>query len=104
MALYPEVQQKAQTELDAVVGLSRLPVFGDRDALPYVNAVVKECFRWNATLPLGILSGCCVVLQHYRCDFNRAPTTEISPPLCEVSFNTVSLESLSNGRLEWKNA
>ena len=54
MALYPEVQQKAQTELDAVVGLSRLPVFGDRDALPYVNAVVKECFRWNATLPLGV--------------------------------------------------
>ena len=54
MALYPEVQQKAQTELDAVVGLSRLPVFGDRDALPYVNAVVKECFWWNATLPLGV--------------------------------------------------
>ncbi|TBU62200.1 cytochrome P450 [Dichomitus squalens] len=54
MTLHPEVQKKAQAELDAAVGPSRLPIFGDRSALPYVNAIVKECFRWNATLPLGV--------------------------------------------------
>jgi hypothetical protein len=28
-----------QAELDAVVGSARLPVFADKDALPYCNAV-----------------------------------------------------------------
>jgi hypothetical protein len=30
MVLYPEVQRKAQAEIDAVVGKDRLPDFGDR--------------------------------------------------------------------------
>ena len=54
MALYPEVQKKAQEELDNVIGNDRLPEFSDRDSLPYINAVVKELLRWNPVLPLGI--------------------------------------------------
>ena len=53
MALYPEVQKKAQAEIDAVVGPNRLPDFHDRPSLPYVNAVLKESSRWNLVLPLG---------------------------------------------------
>ena len=53
MALYPEVQKKAQAEIDAVVGPSRLPDFHDRPFLPYVNAVLKESSRWNLVVPLG---------------------------------------------------
>ena len=53
MALYPEVQKKAQAEIDAVVGPNRLPDFHDRPSLPYINAVVKESSRWNAAAPLG---------------------------------------------------
>jgi Cytochrome P450 len=53
MALYPEVQKKAQAEIDAVVGPNRLPDFHDRPTLPYINAVVKESSRWNLVLPLG---------------------------------------------------
>jgi hypothetical protein len=53
MALYPEVQKKAQAEIDAVVGSSRLPDFHDRPSLPYINAVLKELSRWNLVLPLG---------------------------------------------------
>jgi hypothetical protein len=53
MALYPEVQKKAQAEIDAVVGPNRLPNFHDRPSLPYVNAVVKESSRWNLVAPLG---------------------------------------------------
>ena len=52
LALYPEVQKKAQEEIDAVVGPSRLPDFEDRPFLPYINAVVKEPMRWNLVVPL----------------------------------------------------
>jgi cytochrome P450 len=61
MALYPEVQKKAQAEIDAVVGPNRLPDFHDRPSLPYINAVVKESSRWNLAAPLGRL-----FLYHYR--------------------------------------
>ena len=54
MVQYPEAQKKAQEELDAVVGLDRLPEFTDRDSLPYVNAVVKEVTRWHTVVPLGL--------------------------------------------------
>ena len=53
MALYPEVQKKAQAEIDAVVGPNRLPDFQDRPSLTYINAVVKESTRWNLVGPLG---------------------------------------------------
>ena len=53
MALYPEVQKKAQAEIDAVIGPDRLPEFEDRSSLPYINAVVKELYRWNLVAPLG---------------------------------------------------
>ncbi|KAM5544325.1 hypothetical protein V8D89_001985 [Ganoderma adspersum] len=54
MALYPEVQRKAQKELDAVVGTKRLPDFSDQPSLPYVAAIVKELLRWHPTTPIGI--------------------------------------------------
>jgi hypothetical protein len=53
MALYPEVQKKAQAEIDAVVGPNRLPDFHDRPFLPYIDAVLKELTRWNLVVPLG---------------------------------------------------
>ncbi|PIL22734.1 cytochrome P450 [Ganoderma sinense ZZ0214-1] len=54
MSLYPEVQKKAQAELDAVIGQHRFPEFSDRENLPYINAIVKEIFRWNPVTPLGL--------------------------------------------------
>ena len=53
MVLYPEVQRKAQAEIDAVVGKDRLPDFGDRPLLPYVTAVLEEALRWHPVVPLG---------------------------------------------------
>ena len=46
MSLYPEVQKRAQEEIDRVVGKDRLPEFKDRDSLPYVVALIDECLRW----------------------------------------------------------
>ena len=53
MAMYPAVQKKAQAEIDAIVGSSRLPDFDDRSSLPYINALVKESMRWQSIIPLG---------------------------------------------------
>lgn len=45
MLLNPDVQKKAQDELDRVVGNDRLPAFEDESSLPYISAVVKEIMR-----------------------------------------------------------
>ncbi|KAI0800105.1 cytochrome P450 [Fomes fomentarius] len=55
MASYPEVQARAQDELDAVIGPHRLPTHDDSPDLPYVNAVIKECLRWRPVVPLNVV-------------------------------------------------
>ena len=52
MALYPEVQKKAQREIDDIIGTDRLPETSDRPDLPYVGAVMKEVLRWNPGFPM----------------------------------------------------
>ena len=54
MSLYPEVQRKAQEELDSVIGSERLPTFADRERLPYIDAIVKETLRWHTVGPVGL--------------------------------------------------
>ncbi len=61
--LYPEVQAKAQAELDAVVGPTRLPNFDDRPQLPYINAILLEVLRWNPVVPMGV----CLQIVGRRC-------------------------------------
>ena len=53
MSLYPEVQKKAQAEIDAVVGSDRFPDFEDRHSMSYINAIVKETMRWHLVAPVG---------------------------------------------------
>ncbi|KAF2260004.1 O-methylsterigmatocystin oxidoreductase [Lojkania enalia] len=54
MTVFPEVQKKAQEELDRVIGSSRLPVSADRERLPYIEAIMKETHRWHPVLPMGL--------------------------------------------------
>ncbi|EIW76051.1 cytochrome P450 [Coniophora puteana RWD-64-598 SS2] len=54
MVLHPDVQRKAQAEIDTVIGAGRLPDFEDRASLPYISAIVKEVLRWNPVAPLGL--------------------------------------------------
>ncbi|KAI0629120.1 cytochrome P450 [Trametes polyzona] len=54
MAMHPDAQLKAQTELDAIVGPGRLPDFSDQSSLPYVTALVKEVLRWHVVAPIGV--------------------------------------------------
>ncbi|KAF7324284.1 O-methylsterigmatocystin oxidoreductase [Mycena sanguinolenta] len=54
MALYSEIQKKAQTEIDTVTGPRRLPEFEDRPSLPFVEALYREVMRWKPVTPLGV--------------------------------------------------
>jgi len=54
MVTYPDVQKRAQEELDSVVGQTRIPTFADLPHLPYIRAMVKEALRWRPVDPLGL--------------------------------------------------
>ncbi|CAL1709588.1 unnamed protein product [Somion occarium] len=54
MLNYPEIQKKAQKEIDDVIGNDRLPDFSDRESLPYVDAVMWETIRWHQAGPIGM--------------------------------------------------
>jgi len=53
MLLYPEVQKKAQAEIDRVVGPNRLPTMDDDADCQYLRACMKETLRWMPTTILG---------------------------------------------------
>jgi cytochrome P450 len=53
LTLYPDVQKRAQAELDSVLGRDRLPTFDDKLRLPYIDAMFKELMRWRMVVPLG---------------------------------------------------
>lgn len=54
MTLFPDVQRKAQQEVDSVIGNDRLPCADDWDALPYIRAMCLETLRWLPVGPLGL--------------------------------------------------
>jgi cytochrome P450 len=54
MAMCPDVQKKAQQEIDRIIGSDRLVTYDDRDSLPYVEAVYREVLRWRPVAPLGV--------------------------------------------------
>lgn len=54
MMVFPDVQKKAQEEIDRVIGTERLPTSADLESLPYVEAVMKETHRWNPIGPLAL--------------------------------------------------
>ncbi len=52
MSLHPEVQARAQADLDRIVG-DRLPTIEDMSSLPYIMAIVKETLRWSPPATVG---------------------------------------------------
>ncbi|PPQ72452.1 hypothetical protein CVT24_003118 [Panaeolus cyanescens] len=55
LVMHPEVQAKAQAEIDRVLGSpARLPMLEDRPSLPYIEAIYREVLRWCPPLPNGV--------------------------------------------------
>jgi cytochrome P450 len=53
MIMYPEAQRRGREEIYRLLGSSRLPTFGDRENLPYIDAILKESMRWHPAIPIG---------------------------------------------------
>jgi hypothetical protein len=51
--MYPEAQAKAYEEIDRVIGQDRLPTLADLENLPYIEALLKETFRWSPPVPIS---------------------------------------------------
>ncbi|XP_068056624.1 cytochrome P450 2J6-like isoform X1 [Anomalospiza imberbis] len=54
MVIYPDIQEKVQKELDAVVGCSHVFCYEDRKRLPYTNAVIHEIQRYSNILLIAL--------------------------------------------------
>ncbi|RLW00736.1 hypothetical protein DV515_00008659, partial [Chloebia gouldiae] len=54
MVIYPDIQEKVQKELDAVVGCSHVFCYEDRKKLPYANAVIHEIQRYSNILLIAL--------------------------------------------------
>jgi cytochrome P450 len=54
MAINPDVQEKAQREIDEIVGSDRLPTVEDRASLHYVERLLTEIIRWHPSAPFGM--------------------------------------------------
>ena len=64
MVVNQGAQEKAQAEIDAVVGNDRLPTMEDRPLLPYLDAIFRETLRYSPIAPLcesfrRFVSPCC---------------------------------------------
>ncbi|KAM4548807.1 cytochrome P450 2J4-like [Odontesthes bonariensis] len=55
MIYYPDIQEKVQAEIDAVIGSSRQPCMADRENMPYTDAVIHEMQRMGNIIPLNLI-------------------------------------------------
>jgi cytochrome P450 len=55
LAAFPEVQKKAQAEVDAVIGRDGRVSARAREQLPYVDAVLHEVMRIRPVVPTGVM-------------------------------------------------
>ncbi|ELU38728.1 cytochrome P450 domain-containing protein [Rhizoctonia solani AG-1 IA] len=53
MILNPDVQEKAQRELDGVLGYTTLPEMSHKEQLPYTRNLIEEVFRLYPVVPLA---------------------------------------------------
>ena len=51
VVLNPGVQERAQAQIDAVVGKDRLPTMDDRPLLPFLDAIYLEMLSVSDSMP-----------------------------------------------------
>ncbi|XP_061364950.1 cytochrome P450 78A5-like [Gastrolobium bilobum] len=75
MTLHPEIQAKAQTEIDSVVGYGRIVTDLDLPNLHYLRAIVKETLRMHPPGPLLSWARLAIEDTHVGQHFIPAGTT-----------------------------
>ncbi|XP_019358962.1 PREDICTED: cytochrome P450 2J5-like [Gavialis gangeticus] len=58
MMAHPEIQERVQEELDAIIGSSHEIRYEDRMILPYTNAVLHEVLRYSSISAIGVIRKC----------------------------------------------
>jgi hypothetical protein len=53
MIAFPKIQARAQAEVDALTGKTRLPSANDASSLVYVRKIVTEVLRLSPVIPTG---------------------------------------------------
>lgn len=102
MLIHPEIQRKAQAEINRVIGTDRLPRLEDRASLTFVDAMVKEILRWGVVIPMGsflqnvrTLRLCLIFYRHTARCKRRGHVQWISDP------ETFNRNGEHLGRLTW---
>ncbi|XP_068087323.1 cytochrome P450 2U1 [Hyperolius riggenbachi] len=54
MCLHPDVQEKVQDEIDAVIGHDRPPSLTDKISMPFTEATIMEVQRMTVVVPLSV--------------------------------------------------
>uniref|UniRef100_A0A4W5S1B2 Cytochrome P450 2U1 n=1 Tax=Hucho hucho TaxID=62062 RepID=A0A4W5S1B2_9TELE len=54
MVVHPDIQERVQAEIDAVVGPDRVPSLTDKGSLPFTEATMMEVQRMTVVVPLAI--------------------------------------------------
>ena len=76
MVCYPEVQKRAQKELDEVLN-GILPEHSNIEALPYLSALVKEVYRYGEVCFKNYLPHA----RHFSVSCRWQPVTPLGRPL-----------------------
>jgi len=54
MAMYPDVQKRAQAEVDKATRANTLPTFEGRNSMLYISCLLKESQRWIPVAPMNL--------------------------------------------------
>ncbi|KAJ6527186.1 cytochrome P450 [Mycena capillaripes] len=65
LVAYPEVQKKAQEEMDRVVGQLRMPTLDDLEHMLYIRAMILETHRFRPLAPL-LIPHCTLTSEEYN--------------------------------------
>ncbi|XP_044309940.1 cytochrome P450 2C20-like [Varanus komodoensis] len=91
MAKHPHIQAKVQEEIDEAVGTMRLPCSEDRKRMPFTNAVVHECQRYQIFNP-EILSRKVTCHIKFR-GYSIPKGTTVLPLLTSVHYDPLQWET-----------
>nr|BAV93937.1 cytochrome P450 3201A1 [Chamberlinius hualienensis] len=86
MAIFPQVQQKIQTEIDLIVGENRIPTLDDMPQLRYLQATIMEICRHSSLVPLSLPHRTIAPVE--VCGFKIPAKMTVIPNIYSVNYDT----------------